>query len=462
MTKFQRLLIFGLPMLLAAAFFGGPGLLEETPPARAAAGEVLILQTSSGTTQLAAAFTAAGKTPVIVSPATWSGMTAAQFASYDALALPDPTCGSESEIAAAIANANVWGPVIGQNVVIIGTDEVFHAGQGGQALMNAVAPFVVSDPTETGMYISLSCYYGGVAAGTAVPWLGTAFGGNFAVTGEPDSLCYNNAHIVATHPSLAGLTDAILSNWSCSVHEGFTAWPLSFEVLAIARDLGSFYTAPDGSVGTPYILARGVSVISDIDLTPETATNPTGTSHTVTATVLSNTTPVVGTLVTFNVIAGPNVGKTSSSTGTCVPASCLTNASGQVTWTYTDTAGPGTDSIRASFTSSGVTQTSNTAEKTWTGTSKTPTATPKDKDKDDHDRPPATSTPTATPTNTATRTPTPTSTPTFLEQRGSVGGAVTGVRPDRTPVVAPPPPALPAAPARVISPPNTGEGGLLP
>src|SRR5439155_3440992 len=65
--------------------------------------------------------------------------------------------------------------------------------------------------------------------------------------------------IVEQHPALSGLTDTDLSNWSCSTHEGFVQWPAEFKVLAISRDVPSSYTAPDGSSGAPYIVARGGS-----------------------------------------------------------------------------------------------------------------------------------------------------------------------------------------------------------
>lgn len=68
---------------------------------------------------------------------------------------------------------------------------------------------------------------------------------------------------VANHVSLAGLTDASLSNWGCSVHEAITSYPPSFTPLAIASvsTVGSSYF-PDGSYGIPYIIARGVGVVS--------------------------------------------------------------------------------------------------------------------------------------------------------------------------------------------------------
>src|SRR5207244_4225431 len=103
-----------------------------------------------------------------------------------------------------------------------------------------------------------------------------------------------------------------LSHWECSAHEAFEEWPADFQVLVINSDIGQNYTASDGTVGGPYILARGATVISHISLTPLTAENPVGTPHTVTATVTENEEPVVGTTVTFTVIAGPNKGVTGT------------------------------------------------------------------------------------------------------------------------------------------------------
>jgi hypothetical protein len=127
-------------------------------------------------------------------------------------------------------------------------------------------------------------------------------------------------------------------------------------VLVINSDIGKNYTASDGTVGGPYILARGVKVISNISLTPLTATNPVGASHTVTATVTENEKPVVGTTATFTVIAGPNTGVTGTG---------MTNGNGEATFTYTSTLA-GTDVIHATYVDSlGRTETSNTVEKTW-------------------------------------------------------------------------------------------------
>ncbi len=76
-----------------------------------------------------------------------------------------------------------------------------------------------------------------------------------------------------------------------------------------------------------------------LDITPQT--NPVGTSHTVTAiATAANGNPVATATINFLVISGPNQGKSGQA---------VTNGQGQATFTYTDTAGPGTDEIRASI-----------------------------------------------------------------------------------------------------------------
>lgn len=79
--------------------------------------------------------------------------------------------------------------------------------------------------------------------------------GSFTVVGQGG--CPADSHIVARHPALTGLTDADLSNWGCSTHEGFVTWPTNFLVLAISKDVLSSFVAPDGTTGAPYIIARG-------------------------------------------------------------------------------------------------------------------------------------------------------------------------------------------------------------
>jgi uncharacterized repeat protein (TIGR01451 family) len=338
-------------------------------------GKVLILAstvTGGASSDEAKAAEAIGLGVDLVSNAQWAAMTTAQFAAYDALVLGDATCidpppGSGAVTAAA--NSAVWGPAIDGNVIAIGTDEVYHRTQGGLQVTNNLVAFAADAAGKTGMMISLSCYYHGTAPNTAVPLLAPF--GSFTVTGVG---CYNNAHIVATHPALTSLSDSSLSNWSCSVHEAFDGYPSDFLPLVIARDSASAPLPgskdfPDGTRGVPYVLARGegLRLVRQIDLTPDSATNPVGTSHTVTATVREDGTPVVETEVEFLVLSGPNAGKSGSD---------VTDGAGQATFTYADTGGAGTDEIQAAYMDdSEDVHESNIVTKTWV-TAVTPTKPP--------------------------------------------------------------------------------------
>ncbi len=263
--------IFGAFLLLAVMLSTSFQLPQV---AQAAAGEVLILEPTHTKPAVGGqpnslvedAVIAAGKTPVVVSAATWATMTAAQFDAYDAIAFGDPTCSGAGPLAAAEANKAVWSSVIDGNILLTGTDETFHSAygyapaQGGETLAKSAMAFVVAQAGKTGLYVSLSCYYHATAAGTPVSVL-SEFGA-FTVTGVG---CYNDSHIVVAHAALAGLTDASLSSWSCSVHEAFDGYPADFLPLAIAEDTGGpplpgSKSFPDGTSGVPYIMVRGEGI----------------------------------------------------------------------------------------------------------------------------------------------------------------------------------------------------------
>lgn len=97
------------------------------------------------------------------------------------------------------------------------------------------------------------------------------------------------------------------------------------------------------------------TLFSTVGLSPATASNPVGGTHTVTAfTQASNGTPVPGVTIRFEVMSGPNAGKTGTGT---------TGADGKVSFTYTDTGGPGTDTIQAFI---GTALSSNVVSAEWT------------------------------------------------------------------------------------------------
>jgi len=283
-----------------------------------------------------------GLTVVVASDADWAATTAAEFATFRALVMGDPTCvGGTGPIAAAEANRATWGAAVGGNVIVVGTDPAYHAGgqPGAVTLTNKCIAFAAADAGKTGAYVCLSCYYYAASSGTPVNVLDPF--GTFTVVGQGG--CPANSHIIATHPAITGLTDAALSNWGCSTHEGFVSWPVSFDPLAISLDVPSTFVAGDGTTGAPYIMARGATILSHICLTPGEATNPLDTDHTVTAFVNSQLdcagNPVAGKLVTFLVIDGPNNGVTGTAT---------TGADGKCTFTYHGLVA-GTDIIQASF-----------------------------------------------------------------------------------------------------------------
>ena len=350
-----------ISVLSVLALLAGVAVITPNPvipfaeSAAAAANEVLILGSTvtGGTASLEAQrITADGYTPVVVDDPTWESMTTAQFASYRAIVIGDPTCGSyndTSHLTAALSNPATWGAAVNGNVLIIGTDPVFHSGgtltSGPGQLVAHGIDFALAQAGKVGAYIDLSCAYGTVPPNTPLTLLDGLRPGGFSVDGGPSTVCYNAAHIVATHPALAGLTDAQLSNWGCSVHEAFDTWPADYTVLAIALNFGSTFTASDGTIGTPYILASGAGLHSyPLSLAPTAQNVPVGTSATVTASLLDTATgsPAPGVAVSFRVQAGPNAG----TTGNCVPSTCLTDSNGNVNWTYTG-ANPGSDTVQA-------------------------------------------------------------------------------------------------------------------
>src|SRR3954451_949874 len=236
-------------------------------PARAATnGRVLILDSTvfdGPTSTEAQAATAAGRGADVVSPAQWAAMSTADFASYDALVLGDPDCGSftPAPIAVPTANAAVWSPAVHGDVVVMGVPGAGQAlshSTAGPLVRNSIA-YAVARPGATGLFVSLSCYYVAAPPGTPVPLLDRlSSSGTFAVEGRSDvTACLDTVHIVApAHPVLAGLTDGDLSNWGCSTDEAFDTFPSDFAGLPLNRDLPAPYSAADGSTGGPYILAR--------------------------------------------------------------------------------------------------------------------------------------------------------------------------------------------------------------
>jgi hypothetical protein len=116
---------------------------------------------------------ALGLTVEVATDAQWTAKTTADFASYRVLILGDATCSTlTSGAVAAAANAATWSSAVNGNVIINGSDPVFHKFlPGALALTNKGVDFAAAQVGKTGAYISLSCYYDGSLPGTAVPLL---------------------------------------------------------------------------------------------------------------------------------------------------------------------------------------------------------------------------------------------------------------------------------------------------
>lgn len=257
-------------LVLALAGCAPESFDESAPPELAStaqalvANRVLILAptvVSGLSSQEAASAARLGFTIEVVTPTQWAAKTAADFGTYRAIILGDPSCGSLTAVSAAVNNRGNWGSAVNGNVIIAGTSPVFFTRGPGPLTFDAVA-FAAAQPDKTGAYISLSCYYANAAPGTPVPLL-EPFG---AFTVSRTSTCYNDVHVVAAHPALADINDANLSNWGCSVKEVFDSFPAAnFAPLVIARDpsetsrFPSSIDIPDGSHGPAYVLARGVT-----------------------------------------------------------------------------------------------------------------------------------------------------------------------------------------------------------
>jgi hypothetical protein len=228
--------------------------LRPVQGVHAAGTTVLILSTSvtGGASSLEAqAALSQGFSVQVVTPTAWAAMTTSNFASYRAIILGDPTCGTPSSpyIGAAEANTSVWTPAVRGPVVVIGTDPVYHVTYGANAagaakLIDRGIAYATGN-YYTGAYIDLSCYYwSNTPFNTPVPVL-NGFG-SFTVVGQSNCGCdTNNAVVVSSPPFLSAVTSANLSGWGASIHELFDSYPSSFSPFAVSA-----------SNFQPYILTR--------------------------------------------------------------------------------------------------------------------------------------------------------------------------------------------------------------
>ncbi|EPS40831.1 hypothetical protein H072_5292 [Dactylellina haptotyla CBS 200.50] len=198
----------------------------------------------------------------IVTDDEWQAMTTDDFKKYKAIVIGDPIETDPSYLDYIMPNRKTWANAVEGNVILIGTDTSNHYSNARDLMSNGIA--FSATGKGTGLYFSLSKYYGGLNK-TTVDILDIF--GKFEVRGdlntESSDQCYDEVHIVARNQVLDGITDMSLSNWSCSVHEAFVTYPStgdqSFVPLAIAQGVPGDGSRDfsDGTSGIPYVIVRG-------------------------------------------------------------------------------------------------------------------------------------------------------------------------------------------------------------
>lgn len=360
-STLRRLLVLALLTAAVVAVIGA-GSAGAAPPQALVNGDTVSGGIGSMEAQEAIA---AGFNVTVVSGATWDSMSQADFAGYQLLVIGDPTCSSLA--ASATSNYTTWAPVVmgtaggntkAGNRILIGTDPVFHTNftkpQARHIIHDGIR-FAGAIPGRTGLYFDDSCGdFTGENVLSALASLSTGSGTWTENHGPP---CGASASLIASNPAFSTTTSADLQGWFCSVHESFPTYASDWSPLAVATDTPTHPTCGNDidtgqpACGEAYILIAGDGIVTtapDISVTPLDQTQPAGTSATVTAHVEQAGAPLVGQVVSFDV-SGQNGG----ATGVCLPVSCATNATGDVSFTYNDGAGAGDDTVTAGFTSGG-------------------------------------------------------------------------------------------------------------
>ena len=125
----------------------------------------------------------------------------------------------------------------------------------------------------------------------------------------------------------------------------------SNHIKLVIADAGDF-------IYDSWVMLRAESFVSipDLDLESLPTANVIGTLHYVSATATLDGTPQTGVAVTFNILDGPNIGKSGNG---------ITDATGKATWSYTGYGGEGTDTIQATAFIGNMEKISNDVYKVW-------------------------------------------------------------------------------------------------
>jgi hypothetical protein len=195
-------------------------------------------------------------------------------------------------------------------------------------------------------------------AGYTISTPGSGFSGNYVNVVAPNAavgaVLLDGAPIPAASYTPIGSSGFSGAQVSVGLGSHTLSGPLPFGVHSYGFDQADSYGYPGG------LSLSEIARVTNVSLTPETATNPIGTQHCVTATVTDqNGNPLKDVRVDFGV-TGPNA----------TSGFAFTNASGQAQFCYTG-ANTGTDTIKST-----VGTLSDTATKTWTAVAPTDTTKP--------------------------------------------------------------------------------------
>lgn len=280
----------------------------------------------------------------------------AQFDGVVAAAGPglfnDPTLGEQPDCG--------WrsGPDV-TRVLVVATDAPFHVPVSGNPHVHDLTSTIAALQAQNIVVIGLKA----PGANTELDSLASATGGSVQPLSSDGS---NIASAIVD--GLSNLVATVKMVSDCTAPLGTTFVPAQVQVVSgseahfsetisvASGALGGTYTCKDRALlnGAPLTDALGNILyetkkihVPGISLTPETAINELkpGATHSVLATVLAGELgPVAGVLVRIDILSGPNAGKSFSG---------VTDANGQLPWTYPATLGPsglGTDSLQAVFT----------------------------------------------------------------------------------------------------------------
>jgi len=297
LRRARRLVAAGLAPVLAVAAAVVPVAMAavvsvaKAPAARAAGLPVLVLvQGGESAAPETTVLANAGYAVTQVTASAWAGMSQAQFASYAALVIGDPSSGGmcSTSLPTATALGAAWQAAVSGDIAVLGAAPALVGTTGADALVKdaagyAAAGYSSSSQAGTGLYLSLNCAYSLTTSAAAVGLLngvqGIQAAGGVMVSGGQSCSDAGTVNLWEAEAAgtFAGFASSALGSGSwpspaCPVEEAFDSWPAMFTPVAYdaASDAVSNFTASDGQTGQPYILLGAPVSASTQALAPST------------------------------------------------------------------------------------------------------------------------------------------------------------------------------------------------